>query len=172
MARSVSTSGCPSAEYKDWSVPVIGAMTSGINGSGSVEDSVLFSSDAESLSASDSMPGTVSAVLFCFCAAASSLFSASMNGRASGNIVAGRITLSSTVRLPSRVWLWVTKPMVRLRSRDSSLSLSSVTSRPSTCTVPELGRTNPATILIRVLLPLPERPTMATNSPASIVRST
>ena len=62
--------------------------------------------------------------------------------------------------------------MVRFLSTDSALSPKSATLRPATLTVPEVGRISPATMLINVLLPLPDRPTMAMNSPASTVRFT
>src|SRR6185436_10681282 len=43
--------------------------------------------------------------------------------------------------------------------------------RPATVTLPELGWSNPAIRFRSVVLPLPERPTTATNSPALTSRS-
>ena len=45
-------------------------------------------------------------------------------------------------------------------------------SLPSTLTEPEVGRSKPPSMWRRVDLPEPEVPTMATNSPASTLRST
>jgi hypothetical protein len=44
--------------------------------------------------------------------------------------------------------------------------------RPSTVTVPAVGRSMPVIMFMIVDLPLPEGPTIATMSPSSMVRST
>ena len=77
----------------------------------------------------------------------------------------GRITLSSAVRFCNNVWLCVMKPMVRLRTIDICLSFSRVTSLPSKSMDPYVGLSRPVIRFSNVLLPLPERPTIATNSP-------
>ena len=56
--------------------------------------------------------------------------------------------------------------MVRASSFNEKMSF------PSTKTLPEVGRSRPPSICSRVDFPEPEVPTMATNSPCSIVRST
>ncbi len=43
-----------------------------------------------------------------------------------------------------------------------------MTSRPSINTAPDVGRINPASSESSVLLPQPDWPTMATNSPAAM----
>ena len=54
----------------------------------------------------------------------------------------------------------------------SSSSFSLEMSLPSTHTFPEVGRSSPPSMCRRVDFPLPEVPTMATNSPSSTDRST
>ena len=71
-------------------------------------------------------------------------------------------TLSSTLRQSSSTGLWNTMP--------TSVCGRS-TSRPPTRTSPALGRCSPATIRSSVLLPQPDGPTIARNSPSRIARS-
>ncbi|MNY74096.1 hypothetical protein D3C86_2130430 [compost metagenome] len=65
--------------------------------------------------------------------------------------------------------LWKTKPRCSRRKAVSSCSLSLPTSRPARRKVPEVGRSRPPMRFRSVLLPLPELPTSATNSPAWMV---
>ena len=58
------------------------------------------------------------------------------------------------------------------RQRARPFSLSLCTGWPSTITSPAVGRSMPVIILSRVDLPLPEGPTIATNSPAFTWRET
>ena len=60
----------------------------------------------------------------------------------------------------------------RRRKIVSASSFRVKMSRPSTVTVPPVGRSRPPSIWSRVDLPEPEVPTTATNSPFSTVRST
>ena len=57
-------------------------------------------------------------------------------------------------------------------SSVSLLSLRSLVESPAISTEPELGLSRQPIRFIIVDLPLPEGPTMATNSPRSITRST
>ena len=84
----------------------------------------------------------------------------------------GRITLSSAVRFGSNVWLCVTNPTIRLRTTDICLSFNRVTSLPSKSIEPDVGFSSPVMRFNNVLLPLPERPTIATNSPWPSLKST
>ena len=54
----------------------------------------------------------------------------------------------------------------------SCSSFRSASSLPFTLTLPEVGTSNPPIMFSRVDLPLPEVPTMATNSPCSMERVT
>ena len=85
---------------------------------------------------------------------------------------AGRTTLSIAVRFGNSVWICVTKPMVRLRKIDICLSFNVVTSLPASRIAPDVGVSNPVTRLSKVLLPFPDLPTIAMNSPGSSVRFT
>src|SRR5215207_3083785 len=62
----------------------------------------------------------------------------------------------------------------RLRPRQAAIwpSLSVWTGTAPTITSPDVGRSMPVTMLIRVDLPLPDLPMIATNWPRSICRST
>ena len=63
------------------------------------------------------------------------------------------------------------KPNFSLRSRERERSSKPQMSTPSIVTDPVSGRASPPIIDSRVLLPLPEWPTMETNCPSGIVRS-
>ena len=63
-------------------------------------------------------------------------------------------------------------PMLRLRKMVSCSSLSFDNSFPFTLILPEVGVSNPPIMFSKVDLPLPEVPTMATNSPSSMDRVT
>src|SRR5215203_1977145 len=62
-------------------------------------------------------------------------------------------------------------PSRSLRSRPRSISLSRATSRPSIITSPESGASRPPSTCSSVLLPEPDAPTTAINSPAATARS-
>jgi hypothetical protein len=66
---------------------------------------------------------------------------------------------------------WKTMPTFAPRQTASSSSLSSPRLRPSTVTVPAVGRSIPVIRFRIVDLPLPDGPTTATISPAAISRS-
>ena len=63
---------------------------------------------------------------------------------------------------------WKTKPIFCPRSAASASSPSVVMSTPSITMEPVVGESSPASRPSRVDLPLPEGPTMATNSPDAI----
>ncbi len=63
------------------------------------------------------------------------------------------------------------KPTLWLRQEARSLSESWATSVPATTTLPEVGRSIPAMRFSRVVLPEPEGPMSATNSPSGIETS-
>ena len=67
--------------------------------------------------------------------------------------------MSSVVRQGSSVGAWNAMPAI--------LSVR-VTRTPSTSTSPRVGAFNPVASFMNVLLPQPEGPTIATNSPAAI----
>src|SRR5216684_574971 len=79
-------------------------------------------------------------------------------------------TLSNTLRLFSRWKNWKTKPIRERRNRASSASLRPASAVPPTVTVPDVGRSSPATRLRSVDLPPPDGPMMAVNSPSSTWR--
>jgi hypothetical protein len=79
---------------------------------------------------------------------------------------AGRATLSIAVRFGNRLGNWNTKPMRRERNAASSVSDSAQMSVPSSRTLPSVGLVKAPSIAIKVDLPEPDRPTIATNSPA------
>jgi len=72
----------------------------------------------------------------------------------------------------SRLKLWNTKPMRSLRMRASAGSGSCDTSMPSNRYWPLVGRSRQPSTAIRVDLPEPDEPMMATNSPCAMVRLT
>ena len=84
---------------------------------------------------------------------------------------AGSRTFSSTVRLRKAVCPCGTRPIRALRSRDLALSSSEYISVSSTDTTPDVGVSMPASMLSKVLLPLPERPVRTVRSPTFRSRS-
>jgi hypothetical protein len=72
------------------------------------------------------------------------------------------IAFANTVRQGKRLSVWNTKP----RSTPGPL-----TGRPSSLTSPALAGSRPATMRRNVVLPQPEGPTTAMNSPRSTTRS-
>ncbi len=80
-------------------------------------------------------------------------------------IESGRRMFSSAVSIGSRLKNWKTKPMCLRRSFVSWLSPSVVISVPSMETVPEVGRSRPARMCMRVDLPEPEGPITAVSWP-------
>ena len=72
---------------------------------------------------------------------------------------------SSAFSTGSRLKVWKMKPIRSRRSWVSSLSSSPVSSIPSTRTVPEVGRSRPASVCISVDLPEPEGPMIAAKRP-------
>jgi hypothetical protein len=62
---------------------------------------------------------------------------------------------------------WKTNPILADRMRALSSSVMTVRSAPSSHTRPEAGRSSPARRPSRVVLPLPEGPTMARKLPSS-----
>ena len=71
----------------------------------------------------------------------------------------------STVNSGIRLNAWNTKPMFRRRKIVRSRSFMANRSCPSRYTLPEVGVSSPPSRLSRVLLPEPDSPTTATNSP-------
>ena len=82
------------------------------------------------------------------------------------------ITFSATVKVGSSWKNWNTTPTLAPRQVAIAPSSSARTSVPSTVAPPAVGRSMPAMRLSRVVLPLPDCPTMATNSPSETTRST
>ncbi len=80
-------------------------------------------------------------------------------------IASGSVTFSSAVSVGTRLKAWNTKPMWRRRSSVSCLSLMSASSSPPISTLPEVGRSRPASRCIRVDLPEPLGPITAVNCP-------
>jgi superfamily II DNA or RNA helicase len=117
---------------------------------------------AGNLSACSSMPTRASRRCACAGLSATGTFRAKSMGS---------ITFSSTVSV-GRSWKnWKTSPMCSARKPASSDSESAPSEAPATCTVPDVGLSMPASRLSSVVLPLPDRPTTATNSPCSMSRS-
>ena len=77
----------------------------------------------------------------------------------------GTMTFSRAVRVGSSPENWKTNPISRERSSEISSSERPPISIPRIRTVPEVGRMSPASMPRRVDFPLPERPTIRTNSP-------
>ena len=82
----------------------------------------------------------------------------------------GSMTFSITVRVGSNWKNWNTNPMHRPRHSASADSDSEVMVLPPTIISPLVGRSMPAIRFSRVVLPLPDRPTIATKSPYAISR--
>ena len=83
----------------------------------------------------------------------------------------GKATLSKAEVRASRLNIWKMKPMVRERRMAPWSSERPETSWPSRWYLPEVGLSKSPKICIRVDLPEPEGPMMATNSPSSMLRS-
>ena len=81
-------------------------------------------------------------------------------------------TFSSAVSVGIRLNCWKTNPKERSRSSASSASGRPARSRPPKDTRPLEGRSSAPRSCNRVVLPEPLGPSIATNSPASMVRST
>ena len=84
----------------------------------------------------------------------------------------GSSTFSKAVKFASSWNDWNTKPIFARRSKAKASSLSVSMRCPSISTLPEVGRSKPANKASSVDLPLPEGPTMATESPAAISSDT
>ena len=84
----------------------------------------------------------------------------------------GSSTFSCAESRGSRPKDWKTKPSLRRRRRTSAPSSMASTRSPSMLTSPSVGRSSPATRLSRVVLPEPERPMRARNSPGASDRLT
>ena len=74
---------------------------------------------------------------------------------------------SSAVSTGIRLKNWKMKPSLSRRSLVRSASSRPVISTPSSCTVPEVGRSSPARMCISVDLPEPDGPMMALKRPRS-----
>jgi hypothetical protein len=68
--------------------------------------------------------------------------------------------------------VWNTKPMLCIRSTARSSADNCPTSRLSSQYSPPVGRSRHPRMFIRVVLPDPEAPIRATNSPGSTVNET
>src|SRR6267154_6821550 len=84
----------------------------------------------------------------------------------------GTCTFSSAVSVGISWKLWNTKPTFSPRSLARSFSDSFPRSDSSRSTVPRVGVSRPARRPRRVVLPLPEGPTIATKAPCGIVNVT
>ena len=82
----------------------------------------------------------------------------------------GSSTFSSMLSLGSRLYCWKMKPIILLRMRASCLSSMIPTSSPPRRYSPSVGTSRAPIMFMRVDFPLPDLPTMATNSPLSIFR--
>jgi hypothetical protein len=111
------------------------------------------------LSASSSWPSTASA-------------RALRSRRPTPAIFSGSITLSRTVAFGVRKNCWKTNPKSRFRIRLSCRVDSAEASAPPTCSAPPSGSSSSASRCIRVDFPDPLLPTIATDSPASILSET
>ena len=81
------------------------------------------------------------------------------------------MTFSATVSVGSSWKNWKTNPMLRPRHDASSLCERLWMFAPPMLSEPDDGRSMPPIMFSSVDLPLPDLPTMATNSPAVISRS-
>src|ERR1017187_3151159 len=86
--------------------------------------------------------------------------------------LSGSSTFSSAVSTGIRLNCWKMKPMCSLRQWAISRSLISASAWPSTCKLPEVGRSIAAMRCSSVDLPEPDGPISTTNSPFSMVRVT
>ena len=80
----------------------------------------------------------------------------------------GSITFSSTFMPESRLYSWKTKPTLRARIFARWRSPSLVVSTSSMKRLPAVGFNSSPRRSSMVVLPLPDRPTTATNSPLSM----
>ena len=81
-------------------------------------------------------------------------------------------TFSCADRVGMRLKVWKMNPIEVARTFVRRLSLRALMLRPSSSTVPEVGRSRPPSICSSVLLPCPVGPWMASQSPSSITTST
>ena len=79
---------------------------------------------------------------------------------------------SLAVSTGSRLNAWKMNPMRSRRSWVKRASSRVVSSTPSTRTVPDVGRSSPASTCMSVDLPEPDGPMMAVNSPEGKATST
>ena len=86
-------------------------------------------------------------------------------------MMAGSVTFSRALKAGSRWWNWNTKPMLRPRSAVISASERLAVSRPAMLSRPPVGRSRRPMMLSRVLLPEPDGPISAANSPCARLRS-
>jgi hypothetical protein len=84
----------------------------------------------------------------------------------------GSSTFACAVIRDTRWNAWKTKPILRLRTSARVSSSRADTSCPSSRYVPVVGTSRQPTMFIRVDLPEPDAPMIATYSPASMSRST
>ena len=82
----------------------------------------------------------------------------------------GISTFSAALSTGIRLCIWKMNPIFSKRTR--SIERRSVTSMPPTDTVPAVGRSIAPMRLSSVVLPEPDGPVTATNSPGAIARST
>ena len=80
--------------------------------------------------------------------------------------------LSCKEKVSSRLKSWNTKPRWSRRKAEISFSLRETMSRIFKNTWPLVGLSSPARMFNRVVLPEPDSPIMATNSPSSTVKLT
>jgi hypothetical protein len=85
---------------------------------------------------------------------------------------AGNSTFSSAVSVGMRLKNWNTKPIRSRLSSVSFLSESPESSVPRTTTRPEVGLSRAPTMCNSVLLPDPEGPMIAANSPSGNLKET
>ncbi len=79
----------------------------------------------------------------------------------------GKLTFSSAVKAGRRLYDWKIKPMYRLRNITIFFSLSLLKTTLRNMTSPLVGRSRPAEMFIKVVLPHPDVPKIAANSPCS-----
>jgi len=79
----------------------------------------------------------------------------------------GRTMFSSAVSTGIRLKNWKMKPSLSRRSLVRSPSSRPEISVPSSCTVPEVGRSRPARMCMSVDLPEPDGPMIALKRPRS-----
>ncbi len=82
----------------------------------------------------------------------------------------GSSTFWRMLKRGSRLKVWKTKPILLLRTAESSLALILEMSLPSSFMTPLVGVSRQPRMCMRVDLPEPEGPMIAKNSPSSILR--